>query len=567
MATKKKTVPVENPFTVVTNNIDPKFDNFGEDYPTFAETVQAATVPLNYYGGKGHVYAQNQYAINFLCQHADNNSLAGFVDVFGGSGSVVLNTMAQSFGFNQYIYNDIVKGLSDFFTILKDEEYTKQLVDAIPVWPTGEMPNGKFMYNKGVYFAACAYREHCPFDSSTFYRYFKLICYPDKGRKPKVVKEALDAISSKNGSFSKAEREKRIKAFQEYLEQNVYDCLKFCEFFCYLNRRLFKEEDYINYIQRWTTNYFSPFTISEYLYGFCMSFIESYSFYKQEKYKEENYTSYIEAWEKSFTKKRAQTQLRKGYSQCAETDRWFKTFTKKFFKDCNSNVNVTSPEYKDDILKWLKKYQKQYDNQLPASPYLNELQERDIWVSPMICNAVCEYIVVMGSFNNTRQSYNESSCSHFKENYISSIIKAGNELRETMSNGQFIVCNMDTFDFLHLHDLSNHIKFYDPPYVHSSRSENATDTYDSEMTDADHNKLIKILMQQTNWILCGKVSDSEYDSKPYAELDMLPGVLHVTYTTINSSSNKHKTSASGKSKKQDSIEHLWIRIDPASCNL
>ncbi len=69
--------------------------------------------PLNWYGGKGG--SVQRKLLKEILRYINNSSQKKFVDVFGGSGIVSINTKKDL-----RVYNDINSNLFNFFNVLKE---------------------------------------------------------------------------------------------------------------------------------------------------------------------------------------------------------------------------------------------------------------------------------------------------------------------------------------------------------------------------------------------------------------------------------------------------------------
>ncbi len=143
--------------------------------------------------------------------------------------------------------------------------------------------------------------------------------------------------------------------------------------------------------------------------------------------------------------------------------------------------------------------------------YLGELNTKDSHVSKVLRDAMAEYIVLMGSFSNSRVAYSKNKYSYFTEGRFEAIRKAADVIQKVGGSGKlFTTTNLDALDFLYYELPQNALLSVDPPYVHTSRAAGATNIYITEFTAADHIKLAQWLHASShNFVLFGKLSENE----------------------------------------------------------
>lgn len=91
--------------------------------------------------------------------------------------------------------------------------------------------------------------------------------------------------------------------------------------------------------------------------------------------------------------------------------------------------------------------------------------------------------------------------------------------------------------------------YLDPPYLHETRHESATDAYECEMTADDHEKLLNTLAGiEGRFILSG------YPSELYAKAAEAYGWHHVDFEIDNKSS--------GAKVKEKKTERVWMNFQP-----
>jgi len=103
------------------------------------------------------------------------------------------------------------------------------------------------------------------------------------------------------------------------------------------------------------------------------------------------------------------------------------------------------------------------------------------------------------------------------------------------------------------YDSEDTLAYLDPPYVHSTRNPSNRNSYDHEMTDVDHARLLLRLKE-----FKGKVVLSGYASSLYDQL--LSGWHRIEIETTSSASNK----ANKKHAKRTEV--LWLNYTPAVAN-
>lgn len=80
--------------------------------------------PLNWYGGKGG--SVQRKLLKKILNYINNSDQSTFIDVFGGSGIVSINTKKEL-----RVYNDINSNLFNFFNVLKDYELRENLIEML----------------------------------------------------------------------------------------------------------------------------------------------------------------------------------------------------------------------------------------------------------------------------------------------------------------------------------------------------------------------------------------------------------------------------------------------------
>lgn len=103
------------------------------------------------------------------------------------------------------------------------------------------------------------------------------------------------------------------------------------------------------------------------------------------------------------------------------------------------------------------------------------------------------------------------------------------------------------------HDSAETLAYLDPPYLHSTRNPSNRNTYDHEMTDVDHARLLLRLKEYR-----GKVVLSGYASSLYDEL--LPRWHRIEIETTSTASNR------ANKKHARRTEVLWLNYAPPASN-
>ena len=99
------------------------------------------------------------------------------------------------------------------------------------------------------------------------------------------------------------------------------------------------------------------------------------------------------------------------------------------------------------------------------------------------------------------------------------------------------------------YESENTLAYCDPPYLHSTRRRQNRNSYDHEMTDVDHARLLLRLREYK-----GKVVLSGYASSLYDEL--LSGWRRIEIETTSSASNR------ANKKHARRTEVLWLNYTP-----
>lgn len=100
----------------------------------------------------------------------------------------------------------------------------------------------------------------------------------------------------------------------------------------------------------------------------------------------------------------------------------------------------------------------------------------------------------MGSNNNSRDNFNNNkkSMDYFNDESLNRIVLA----HKLVQPEKLTSSNLDVFDlftFIDQDRFKASVKLFDPPYIHSTRSENATDIYIDEFSFEEHKELAETL--------------------------------------------------------------------------
>lgn len=133
--------------------------------------------------------------------------------------------------------------------------------------------------------------------------------------------------------------------------------------------------------------------------------------------------------------------------------------------------------------------------------------------------------------------------------------------------------SMDAVKVIEYYDNPEAVFYLDPPYVHETRSEGMRDVYVNEMSDEDHRRLIKVILECK-----GAVVLSGYDSDLYRRLDdagwertefetacYAAGRTRFTGIQGKGSALKHvpRTEVVSRNKKAVEMKHSLLSLDMA----
>lgn len=211
-------------FDIVTDNVSAAHPLFGLHYHEFHNYLKAnglmVSSPLNTFGGKGKVVPQIMYAVHYLRQYSTTkDSIEEFTDLFGGSGVLLLNAMAQnrSLGFRRFVFNDMEQGLFSFFTVLRSENLSSTMVEHLK----------NISCDLGSFYAARAFHDNEPYNRNMFFKYFLAIHAPSKGKNVGKVKT------------------------KEEIKQDKALCLSFCKTASLLFNFCYDEKSFKTTVNRW----------------------------------------------------------------------------------------------------------------------------------------------------------------------------------------------------------------------------------------------------------------------------------------------------------------------------
>ena len=499
-------------FFVRKDNIKTEHAKFGVDYIDFLNALNSTAfpnslskiksaygtvnAPVSTFGGKGRVIPIILYAINFIKKYSPNSTkLTGYTDVFGGSGVLTLNTIRfqNMLGFNHFHYNDLEPGLASLYNVLNSESMSKELVDLLKscmiVPSKNTIPLSDLKPN--LYKNFVKYQKGDDENEKT---------NDDKKEenenkevyKPKNIDPRLN-----RGTF---------KAAEAFISNAPYNAETFFSAF----KSIHAPEKGKNTMDRISGKevYSIENTSQE-----CLTFCRVMALLYNKKYDEGLFKMLVARWYiwyiSDFLIKYHQSK-----SKNAIQPRFI------------SSLKVSNPNHK----------------------------------SLAIRQAAAEYIRLMASNNNSRANFNNTkkSIDYFNDESLNRIVLAHKLVHpeKPTSSNLLTSSNLDVFDlftFIDQERFNKSVKLFDPPYIHSTRSENATDIYIDEFSNEEHKELAKTLKDMHGWILCGYLP-ADNNKNPYACLENLDGVIHVEYATHNYSSNSSDKvkNDDGKSKKDKS---------------
>lgn len=531
-------------FFVRKDNIKTDHAKFGVDYIDFLNALNSTSfpkslskiksaygtvnAPVSTFGGKGRVIPIILYAINFIKQYSpDSNSLTGYTDVFGGSGVLTLNTIRfkNMLGFHHFHYNDLEPGLASLYNVLNSESMSEELVDLLKscmIVPSDNMiPLSDLKPN--------LYKKYVSFQNSP-----KLAKKTKLNKKTNKEEECIpkDIDPHLNrGTFKAAEAfisnapydaetffsafksihapEKGKNAMVKSTGREVYsientsqECLTFCRVMALLYNKNYDEDLFKKLVARWYIWYISDFLI---------------------KYPIPNSKSKSKSESKHESDTASDTTSDTASDTNTDTDSKSDNDTK------SKSKNAIQPRFIDSLK--------------DSNPKHKSLAIRQ---------AAAEYIRLMASNNNSRANFNNNkkSMDYFNDESLNRIVLA----HKLVQSEKLSSSNLDVFDlftFIDQDRFKTSVKLFDPPYIHSTRSKNATDIYIDEFSFEEHKELAETLKDMHGWILCGYLP-ADNNANPYACLEDLDGVIHVEYTTHNYSSNKSKSDdVKGKKDKSN----------------
>lgn len=490
-------------YLIKKDNIKTDHAKFGEDYIDFLYALKSSSspnplskgknnygtvnAPVSTFGGKGRVIPIILYAINFIKKYSPNSTkLTGYTDVFGGSGVITLNAIR-------------------FKNMLGFEHFHYNDLE----------PGLASLYNV--------------LNSETMSK--ELV---DLLKSCMIVPSDSNGDSDNKIPFLETRLYQKYKAFQDSLPK----VLKF-------NKKTNKLEEY------------KPKDIEPYLNRGTFKAAEA--FISNAPYDAETFFSAFKSIHAPVKgKNNIDKETGKELYSIENTSQECLTFCRVMALLYNKNYNEVS--FKNLVTRWYNWYVSDLLIKYHQSESKNVIQPRFIdslkYSNPKhkslaIRQAAAEYIRLMGSNNNSRDNFNNNkkSMDYFNDESLNRIVLA----HKLVQPEKLTSSNLDVFDlftFIDQDRFKASVKLFDPPYIHSTRSENATDIYIDEFSFEEHKELAETLKDMHGWILCGYLP-ADNNKNPYACLENLDGVIHVEYFTHNYSSNKDKND-DGKGKKDKS---------------
>jgi DNA adenine methylase len=218
--------------------------------------------------------------------------------------------------------------------------------------------------------------------------------------------------------------------------------------------------------------------------------------------------------------------------------------------DINHDLSIFWNVLANDEL--LKEFQRQVDTLPFSEPIFDDCRNRlkSKWKGSAVDIAVQFFVVCRQSMagrmkdfaplsrNRTRRGMNEQASAWLTA--IDGLPQVHARLKRV------VILNKDALEVIRQQDGGKTLFYIDPPYLHETRA--TTGEYDYEMTEAQHEELLKTLAT-----IKGKFLLSGYDSDLYASYAGRHGWTHHQFDLPNNA-------AGGRSKRR-MIESVWCNYE------